>query len=109
MGANEIWAYDNSVYKLSDSTSLDPNIGKVNQELNGISIEITRESKEVPASLVLVNMVCALCNNSNVVTVEGKFKALGDSTEVFFLTKVALLICTQKISISREFFSNLGL
>ena len=79
-----MWTYDNSTYNLTESTNLDPNIGTVTQELNGNVKELTKDPEQIPASLVLANMVASLCNNSNVVMEEGKYKPLGDSTEVLF-------------------------
>lgn len=125
MGTSKIWTSENAVYSFSESTSLDPEKGRAHKHpsasLESVFAEIgsldspkriefastdptsgamvERSLDTMPTSLLVSTMIFSLCNNSNVIVDDdGKFKPVGDPTEV------AMIAAAQKVGFSREFF-----
>jgi Ca2+-transporting ATPase len=119
MGAQQVWSADNMSYLITHSTSLDPNLGEL-QQISSTSLEkgiegnslsathqpkpLKKEINSMEGPLVATVMIASLCNNSAINQENGTWKSIGDPTEV------ALLMTGIKSGLSREWFiSNAGL
>ncbi|KAG2234949.1 hypothetical protein INT48_005103 [Thamnidium elegans] len=133
MGTSELWTTDNSLYKFTESTSVNPNDGQIirehedlrrrmihvrhtanassndQQEINYAAMRPKPIDTEHPEGytkqLYSAFMVSSLCNNSAIRKDEetGEFKSIGDPTEI------ALTVAAQKGGLGRDYWSqNLG-
>lgn len=133
MGTSELWTTDNSLYRFTDSTSMNPNDGQIireHEELRKRMIHVrhtanasindqqeinyeamkpklinTERPEDYTKQLYSAFMISNLCNNSAIRQDEetGEYKSIGDPTEI------ALIVASQKGGLGRDYWSkNLG-
>lgn len=134
MGTSELWTTDNSLYKFTESTSMNPNDGQIIREPEDLRRRMIhiRHTATSPSSneqqgidyaamipkpidtahpegytkqLYSAFMISSLCNNSSIHMDEtGEFKSIGDPTEI------ALTVAAQKGGLGRDYWlQNMGL
>ncbi|KAG1470818.1 hypothetical protein G6F56_002463 [Rhizopus delemar] len=129
MGTSELWTTDNSLYKFTHSTSMDPSQGEIilePHELRRRMVHLkhtvspnlntseptmtdyaamkpkpidTEHPESYTRQLYYACMVSALCNNSSIREEEGELKAIGDPTEI------ALTVASQKAHMGRVYWT----
>ncbi|KAI8079087.1 uncharacterized protein B0P05DRAFT_491402 [Gilbertella persicaria] len=133
MGTAEIWTTDNSLYKFTESTSLDPSRGQIIREQEELRRRMIHIRHTAPSSpdvhsptidyaamrpksidvsdpdaytnqLYYAMLIASLCNNSSIRRDEetNELKPIGDPTEV------ALTVASQKASLGRAYWEQLG-
>jgi Ca2+-transporting ATPase len=115
MGAQRIWTADNALFQLTNSTSMDPNVGEIKRltstpiddAIENCQLSVTHEPISVPKTIELIPgalaatlLVASLCNNSavNKDPDTNKWNSVGDPTEV------AMLLAGYKGGFGREWF-----
>ncbi|KAH9274036.1 hypothetical protein BASA83_003677 [Batrachochytrium salamandrivorans] len=120
MGAQALWTSDNSFFTMTQSTSLDPSAGVVNQlpslplkvalssdtdlpiPTESISTTIEKDIRLMPSHLAVSMTVAALCCNASIIRdpETNAWKPIGDPTEI------ALVVASQKAGVSREWLQS---
>ncbi|CAO3660084.1 unnamed protein product [Rhizopus microsporus] len=129
MGTSELWTADNSLYKFTDSTSLNPNDGEIILEPHELrrrmihtrhtvspnpnqyhspnnyaamkpkSID-TDQPENYSCQFYYALMIAGLCNNSSI----RKDEETGELKTIGDPTEVALTVATQKARLSRDYW-----